>query len=416
MKIPGKRLLVGLVCAGLSGCASIGPPLPPSLELPKPPADLHATRKGDKVTLTWTTPRRTTDRRSVRYLGNAEICRGPDPVLKQCGKPAGESAPPEKSGATKKSPPRLAASYVDTLSSAIEQENPSGFATYAVEVLNTAGRGAGLSNQVHVPLVPTLPPLSGFSGEATAQGVRITWKCPPVGGTRTPGTTYLFRIYRNPLSRADTKKIAEIDVTDCVAGPATPIQLSGQASNTASNTLQGLNPVVTSYLDQTFEWEKTYYYHGTVVSVIAVSGKAPVEVEGDDTSEVKVFADDVFPPAVPTGLQAVFSGPGQQPFIDLVWTPATEADLAGYNVYRREAGRIAEKLNSELIKTPAFRDTKIEAGAEYFYSVSAVDLRGNESTRSEETSERVPSIVSVVRLVRRGSTGYFFANSLRWRL
>ena len=29
-------------------------------------------------------------------------------------------------------------------------------ASYAVEVLNTAGRGAGLSNQVRVALVPTL--------------------------------------------------------------------------------------------------------------------------------------------------------------------------------------------------------------------------------------------------------------------
>ena len=55
-------------------------------------------------------------------------------------------------------------------------------------------------------------------------------------------------------------------------------------------------------------------------------------IEGDDTPEVKVFANDVFPPAVPSGLQAVFSGPGQKPFIDLVWAPVSDADLAGYNV------------------------------------------------------------------------------------
>lgn len=385
MRTARKHLLIAFACAALSGCASIGPPLPPSLELPKPPGDLHAARKGDRVTLTWTVPARTTDRRSVRYLDGTQICRGLEPVLKQCAQPLGVVASPTNLKTAKKPLAKLTASYVDTLPSAIERENSTGFATYAIEALNTAGRGAGLSNQVHVPLVPTLPPFGGFSGEVTAQGVRITWKCPPIGGRRAPGVTYLFRIYRRLLSSRDETRIAQLDVTDCVAGPATIIQLSGEASNG-----QEPNHMVTSFLDQTFEWEKTYYYRGTVVSVMAARGKAPVEVEGDDTPEVKVFADDAFPPAVPTGLQAVFSGPGQQPFIDLVWIPVTDADLAGYNVYRRQSGGFWEKLNSELIKTPAFRDTKVAAGEEYFYSVSAVDLRGNESAHSEEASERVP--------------------------
>jgi fibronectin type 3 domain-containing protein len=90
------------------------------------------------------------------------------------------------------------------------------------------------------------------------------------------------------------------------------------------------------------------------------------------------------------GLQAVFSGPGQQAFIDLIWTPVTDADLGGYEVYRREEGTAAVKLNSEPVKTPAFRDLQVEAGKTYFYSVSSVDLRGNESARSEEASERAP--------------------------
>ena len=145
-----------------------------------------------------------------------------------------------------------------------------------------------------------------------------------------------------------------------------------------------------SFLDQSFEWEKTYFYRGAVVSVVVAAGKPAVEVEGDDTAEVKVFAHDVFPPAVPAGLQAVFSGPGQQPFIDLIWAPVTDADLEGYNVYRHEAGGAAVKLNSELVKTPAFRDMQVASGKTYFYSVSAVDERGNESARSEEASESVP--------------------------
>jgi hypothetical protein len=48
------------------------------------------------------------------------------------------------------------------------------------------------------------------------------------------------------------------------------------------------------------------------------------------------------------------------------------------------------KVNSELVKSPAYRDSGIESGKSYTYSVSTVDVRGNESGRSEETSEVVP--------------------------
>jgi len=127
-----------------------------------------------------------------------------------------------------------------------------------------------------------------------------------------------------------------------------------------------------------------------VVTVIHEEGKPEIQFEGDDTPPVRVFAHDVFPPAVPSGLQAVFSGVGQQPFIDLIWAPDTDADLAGYNVFRHEGGAEAVKINSELVKTPAFRDMNVASGKTYIYSVSAVDVRGNESARSQEASEAVP--------------------------
>ncbi len=81
---------------------------------------------------------------------------------------------------------------------------------------------------------------------------------------------------------------------------------------------------------------------------------------------------------------------GQKPFIDLTWAPNIESDLAGYNVFRHEEGAQPVKINSEVVKSPAFRDDKVIPGHRYFYSVSAVDLRGNESGRSTETTERVP--------------------------
>ncbi len=369
-----KTLRVLLVLSGLSwlsGCASIGPPEAPSLELPKPPTNLKAARKGDKVTLTWTIPARTMERQTVRYLGKTNICRGIAGNLKQCGTAVGEVAAPTDFEKARKSPSKkLTASFTDSLSPGFERQHATEFASYAVEVLNTAERGAGMSNQARVPLVPTITPFGDFAAKTNGRGVLISWQCPETPAEKNGGK-YLFRIYRRLESTANWNKLSDVDATGCAV----------RAS--------GTDQVVTSFLDQSIEWERTYFYRGTVVSVVESADK-PAEAEGDDTAEVKVFAHDVFPPAVPAGLQAVFSGPGQQAFIDLIWTPVGDADLAGYNVYRHEAGVAAVKLNAELVRTPGYRDAQVVAGKTYFYSVTAVDERGNESGRSEEAEERAP--------------------------
>jgi hypothetical protein len=364
MKFLRGQWLALAALISLTGCASIGPPLPPSLELPRPPADLRAARKGAKVTLTWTIPARTMDRQGVRYLGRTRICRSLDPTLTQCGTPVGEASPPadfttEKNAAGQK----LRATYIDTLPIELLVRNIFGSATYAVEVFNADGRAAGLSNQAHVPLAETLPAPTDFAARVAAQGVELTWTGALLSLSGSNPIRRSYRVYR----RVEGSQ-REILVGEREAGMEKDLSIT----------------------DQSFEWEKTYYYRVTTFTVIAQPGKPEVSIEGDDTPELKVFAHDVFPPAVPSGLQAVFSGPGQQPFIDLIWAPVTGADLGGYNVYRHEEGGVPVKVNTEPIRMPAFRDVQVVSGNRYFYSVSALDQRGNESARSEEASESVP--------------------------
>ena len=378
MKRSTLTLLLGLgALLMIAACATIGPPQPPSLELPKPPTDLRAARKGDRVTLTWTIPSVTTDRQTIRSLGSTRICRGLA-QLTQCGTRVGEaasspvpSAPATSSLAStrpsplsaKSSRPKVEESYTDTLPSQTRSDDLAASIAYAIEVLNAGGRGAGLSNQVRVPLVRTLPPPQDFAARVTSQGVVLNWtgEVPPV--TSTKKLRYVYRVYRRPEGSKEQILAGEIP-----------------AGSEGSLT----------FTDSSIEWEKTYEYHADTVTVIAQENKPDVQVEGDDTPEIKVFADDVFPPAVPSGLQAVSSGPGQKAFIDLVWAPVTDVDLDGYNVYRHEDGTAVVKVNAELQKTPAYRDVSVVSGKGYLYSVTAVDVRGNESARSEEAGEAVP--------------------------
>lgn len=349
-------------------CATIGPPQPPSLELPKPPSDLHAVRKGDRVILTWTIPATTTDRQTLRGLGTTRICRGSETVLTQCGAPVGEVAPQPTPSAAKSPKLKAAGSYTDSLSGKTHDGDSPGFITYAIEVLNVGGRAAGLSNQVRVSLARTLPPPQDFAARVTDQGVVLTWtnNAPPANSA--PHSRYVYRIFRT---------------------------LDGSQNRILAGEIPAASDPTLTFTDSSIEWEKTYEYRVETVTMIALGnpgGPSEVQVEGDDSPAVKVFADDVFPPAVPSGLQAVFSGPGQKSFIDLVWAPVTDIDLDGYNVYRREDAATAAKVkvNAVPLKTPAYRDTSVISGKTYSYSVSAIDIRGNESAQSEAASESVP--------------------------
>jgi len=260
-------------------------------------------------------------------------------------------------------PQGAAASYLDTLPKQLQETHPSGLATYAVEVQNTRGRSAGLSNQVIVPLAPTLPPPSRLSAKVTAEGVEII-----ASGERgaTPGALTAHHLYRRVQGGKD-----EVDLGE-------PASVEGM----------GLAYTV-NYLDHSADWEKTYLYKIAAVTIEPVQGKDE-RIEGEDSTKITVFVHDIFPPAVPTGLQAVSAGTPQQPFIDLSWAPDAEPDLAGYNIYRHEEGAAPVKINREVVKAPTYRDTAVQPGHRYWYSVSAVDVRGNESERSAETSETVP--------------------------
>ena len=359
---PGRFITPTALCLLLASCAQTGPPLPPSLELPKPPTDLRASRKGNQVTLSWSEPTLTTDRQSVRYLGPTLVCRSVEPEITACGNfvamlsaPSSLPAAPQKSGLPR---PALE-TYTDTLPPAMQQQDPSAEVTYAVEALNRNARGAGLSNRVHVPAVTTPPPPGDLAAELTGEGVVLAWTSP--GELHVAGIQHRYRIYRRDESSGK----------DAIAGEV-PLGEPGPAHLT----------------DSTFEWEKTYLYRVTAVSIVK-RADSEVQVEGDDTPPVRIIAHDVFPPSVPAGLQAAYSGEGQKPFIDLIWAPVTNADLAGYNIYRSDGNGPAVKLNSELVKSPSYRDSAVGSGKTYTYSVSAVDVRGNESQRSEETSESV---------------------------
>ena len=94
-----------------------------------------------------------------------------------------------------------------------------------------------------------------------------------------------------------------------------------------------------------------------------------------------VASDDTTPPATPVGLTLLGTTPGS---ISIGWMANTEADLAGYEVYRTQdittgAGRIATLGPSAT----SYTDTTVTTGTTYSYYLVAFDTSYNRATSIE---------------------------------
>ncbi|HEV7550557.1 MAG TPA: fibronectin type III domain-containing protein [Candidatus Angelobacter sp.] len=348
-----------LALSSLLGCGVPGAPLPPSTEIPRFVGDLKAARKGDTVTLTWTVPTETSDGELVRKPGKMLVQRalrsGPNSDLHFQTITELPLQPALKEGRGDQ------ATAKDTLTNVLDSGGAD-FAVYTVLAQGHNGKSFGLPNRVSVPLVPNLSPPLKISATPVPTGIKISWEV--AGSAKPPANTqaqYVYKLMRRLQGAKDPVLVEQLNPADAAK----------------------------SFIDTTIEWEKSYQYW--IVSTTRwQDGTRKGEIEGEDSPVVDVLAHDSFPPANPSGVQAVYSAAPQNSFIDVTWTANTEPDLAGYNVYRHSGNEPPVKINSELVKTPRFPDPQIQPGKKYFYSVSAVDLRGNESGKSEETSEAVP--------------------------
>lgn len=343
------------VALGAAGCGTPGAPLPPSLNLPTPVDDLAAVRAGDRVKLTWTMPRRTTDKVNLKGEIAVQVCRkladGP------CVAAAEMRLLPSADGA-----------FTDSLVGDLASGAPRPL-RYFVELKNGRGRSAGLSNAAEVLAGQAPDAVGGLAAEVRKQGVVLRW-------TEEPGGDAI-RLHRRMLNPPPPSRHA-----GPLEAPPEPVE-----QNLLVSTEEG------RALDKSISFGHTYEYTAQRIARVDVDGKT-LELAGPVSAPVRVEAEDVFPPAVPTGLAAVATpaSDGAPASIDLNWQPVSDADLAGYFVYRREAESPWRRISGERpIAAPAFHDADVHAGHTYIYGVSAVDEHGHESGRSADAQETVPN-------------------------
>jgi hypothetical protein len=252
--------------------------------------------------------------------------------------------------------------------------------TYFVELDNRKGRTAGLSNGAQILAGEAPAAIDGLAAEMRRDGVLLRWT--PAPPDAAPVAVRLERKLVSPPAPAPSRS---------AEGPLAP-----RPEPAERNLLVEPAAHLDRALDSSIQFGETYEYRAQRVARVTVNGKALV-LAGPLSSPIRVEAVNVFPPAAPRGLAAVATAgaEGAGPAIDLNWQPNTETDLAGYVVYRREAGASESAWQRISPARPAvdpdFHDAIVQPGHTYRYAVSAVDQQGHESERSAEAEEAVPS-------------------------
>ncbi|HEX4320687.1 MAG TPA: fibronectin type III domain-containing protein [Acidobacteriaceae bacterium] len=348
----------------MTGCGTPGPPQPPSLQLPQPVTDLTAVRAGDSVTLHWTMPRKTTDHLRLKSPVTAQVC----------WREKGDSC--QRVGETAFAP-GAASAFVATLPDSLSQGDARPVSWF-VELKNSKGHSAGPSNNAEVLAGKAPNAIAGLAAEVRADGVALHWN---------DGESGSVRLHRKLLS-APAQPVPNAKPKNALAQPEAEPLLSDlfvEASTAGA-------------LDRTAKFGASYEYTAQRVRRVMLQGK-PLELAGPVSAPIRIDVADAFPPSVPQGLVAVLVP--EEKTIDLSWQPDTDSytdrDLAGYIVYRAEAGQQESSQDwkrisgSQPLPGPAYRDTQVTPGHQYRYAVTAIDLGGHESKRSHEARESVPN-------------------------
>jgi hypothetical protein len=358
-----------LACALVTGCAAPGEPTARHPVVPAAVTDLAAQQYGNAFALAFTLPARSMDREALAEHPAIEIYRsalppGANPDKKTVWRlaytiPSEQVDPYLTAGHIEFRDPLTADDFARAAGSSI---------AYKVRARAAKARASEDSNVVMARIYPAPEAPREVRVDATESALVVNWTeaaLPPGASSR------VYRVYRGEIE----------------SGQENPPQDVSKAKLKTALELAGTSPS-TDFRDLHFEFGTAYLY--TVRSVAQFGADL---VESGDSAPAMVTPRDVFPPGAPTSLEitVVPATPQAPAYVELSWAINPESDLAGYSVYRSEGEDApGQRVSTDILPSPTFRDISIVPGRGYYYRVSAVDRAGNESPKSSAVAANVP--------------------------
>jgi hypothetical protein len=393
----------------VTGCGKSGPPLPPLVKVPAPPADLLAERRGGIVDIQFTVPNTNTDGSRPANIDRVDVygittdaSMTDDEIVKHGTRVAAvdvkaprdpnQTVGPDESDAEVEAPEgtgldqgALAHVSESLTSKTLEPVDPARddkrrnrrtledrgglllgppdavlSRTYVVAGFSTRGRKGPASKRVAVPLVAAPPAPARPAVVYNETAVTVTWMPVTLSGL-----------------------VQEPDAGDVL--PSRPLgvplptvayhvyDVPPQEGTRSANRLTAAPVAETAFEDVRMTWGERRCYSVRVVEVINT-----FTIEGEAAPAECKTLTDTFPPAAPKGLQAV----ANEGSISLIWDPSGDKDLAGYLVFRGTVpGDASQQLTPSPIDQAMFNEA-VTRGVRYSYIVKAIDKAGNVSPAS----------------------------------
>jgi hypothetical protein len=412
----------------MAACGKKGPPLPPLVRMPRPPAELTAIRRGDVVDLQFKVPEANTDGTRPANVQRVDIYafsgpdlkdedlvkrqptigsvavkapKDPDAVVEE-DETAADIEPPTGAGLEQGAKARLEETLTPQSLVPLEiatkksAKNPATVdlterpllgppvdvptRAYVGVSVGTHGRKGPLTPRARVPLVPAPPPPLSPTIAYDETTITLSWQ-PPSGIVRmqaAPTGGELPSKVVGYLQPSIAYNVYELPSASPAAGA--PAARPGGSAAPSETRLTPSPESKPTFVDKRIAWGVERCYAVRAVEIIG-----DLSVESSEAPRACAIFVDTFPPAPPKGLQSVAT----EGAVSLIWQASPEKDLAGYIVLRGATPDLLAPITKAPIQETAFKDD-VPSGSHYFYAIKAVDKAGNVSAASntEEATAR----------------------------
>jgi hypothetical protein len=390
-----------------SACGKKGDPLPPLRPTPAAISGLRLAQRGDRVEISFTAPRASTDGARLPVLEiELFVAQGEGDFLKLARMRSFNAAPGE----------------------ALTQSEPLPAPGTSLRVGARAvakGHRGSLGEPARLLVVAPLPVPRNLSARLVGEGVALAWDGevpaplpPPTTTLPAPGASFTQTKATSPQTSPptpDSRKSPPSSGTPPPAPLATPpprampTAPSPPQAEAAPPPMPAPTPTPPPFTPGFFAYRRapTGRYglpldNAVVVErattdravqpgeswcyeVRAVAAPEP-RVESAPSNEVCLEVEDVVPPAPPTGVTAILREDG----IEVSWSPSPEPDLLLYRVYRSERGAERERVAEVAAPETVFLDTEAPPERAVRYTLTAVDKAGHESAGASTPAVRRP--------------------------
>lgn len=234
-----------------------------------------------------------------------------------------------------------------------------------------------ISKVVSMVTLTPVNPIEGLNVTIENKLIKLVWNKPQVDAAGVAITNIGgYKIFKKVIPpKTEPKAESETETGETEETPAAEAEPEVEEEDKEFRRIN-FNKVLTEYFedfDTGRDGEYQYY----------VSALLSGEIESAPSPIVSVNVTDIFAPEIPMNLV----GFRASDHMFLTWRAVPDKDVSHYRIYGKTSEEGEYVLISDNITTTQYKDTSVQKGILYFYVVTAVDTKGNESDYSQSVKE-----------------------------